>query len=404
MNLVLDQILPATPEAVWPALTEPMLIQGWSPVTVQSLALGDADDAGGVGALWQGHLRLPGLDRPFLLVIEQTEPPRRLIFRIIEGPSLRYHRGELLLTAQGPREAHLLMELSWDLGSWALEQGTRVLLKSQLQRGLTRLCTSLRGAPRRDYPAPRRLDESAEVPALRAVAEQGLAEHRALSDRLERSGDPRHLFSRLSQYAGEALLAACRAGLFVHPAWVLRIVPRFVAIFRDNLRRYLGEAPGLPESHWRAAFATMEGEERMPWRLPHWPLPSRSTLLLGLMAAVQAHIEEDLPRVLADVYVTHYASGGRVPGSPRCSYARFRSDYLLSARVMRDAAERLAERLPLLLRRPYLGILDNLMAPPGNPPPRRGYSVPLQRLHAFERGERLVALLLKDRAAGAVAP
>lgn len=403
MNLVLDQILPAPPEAVWPSLTEPALIQGWSPVSMQTLALGDGDDPGGVGAMWQGRLRLPGAQPRFLLVIEQAEAPRRLIFRVIEGPTLRYHRGELLLTPQGSREAHLIWELSWDLSSWALGQGTRLLLKNQLQRGLTRLGNSLRGAPRRAYPPARRLDESAEVPALRAVAEQGVAEHRALSDRLELAGDSRHLFARLAQYAGEALLAACRDGLFVHPAWVLRIVPRFVAIFRDNLRRYLGEAPGLPESHWRAAFAAMDGADRGPWKLPLWPLPSRSTLLVGLMAAVQAHIEEDLPRVLADVYVSHYASSSAGPaaGGPRCQYARFRSDYLLSARVMRDAAERLVERLPLLLRRPYLRILDTLMEPPVE---RRGYSVPLQRLHAFERGERLVALLLKDRAAAAVAP
>ena len=111
--------------------------------------------------------------------------------------------------------------------------------------------------------------------------------------------------------------------------------------------------------------------------------------LYGVAKGMQAHIEEDLPRALAEVHVRHYAG--------RCDYARFRADYLRMGSIFRDAGDRLTALIPTrhwpLRTRLLRAILpaeiqDRVMA-------SSYYDLPRQRRKAFERGERIARMLME---------
>ena len=109
----------------------------------------------------------------------------------------------------------------------------------------------------------------------------------------------------------------------------------------------------------------------------------RERFVRGLRAAVRAHIEDDLPRALADVYRDHYRG--------RCDYGRFQGDYLMLQRALEEPAVpflptvprellpwgfRVAERVtPEAIRR-FIRIRDE-------------YDVPTRRREAFARGRAL---------------
>lgn len=111
----------------------------------------------------------------------------------------------------------------------------------------------------------------------------------------------------------------------------------------------------------------------------------------GILRGAEAHIEEDLPRALADVYIEDYAS--------QCSYARFRADYVLMAGVFRDAGQRIVDEMPKSyvpapLRYLFPVVPLEMRDAVFN---RRYYDVPRARMKAFERGSRLVAWRRGDR-------
>jgi hypothetical protein len=104
----------------------------------------------------------------------------------------------------------------------------------------------------------------------------------------------------------------------------------------------------------------------------------------GLLFGVAAHIEEDLPRALAEVYRRHYAK--------RCDYVRFRADYLLMANIFQRAASRLLAEMPRGAVPGYLRVLAPLLPlEVEDQILRRYYDVPRKRTMAFERGARLAA-------------
>src|SRR5688572_30238079 len=99
MKLVFDQFLPATPGAVWPYISRPELMAKWSTAKVTVLASGDGLDPASVGTMRQ--ISIPSFPRPvaFDEVIEHSNAPELLVYRVIDGLPIRYHRGEIRLTA-----------------------------------------------------------------------------------------------------------------------------------------------------------------------------------------------------------------------------------------------------------------------------------------------------------------
>jgi hypothetical protein len=105
----------------------------------------------------------------------------------------------------------------------------------------------------------------------------------------------------------------------------------------------------------------------------------------ALVVGARAHIEGDLPRVLAQVYLDHYAG--------RCDYVRFRADYLLQASALQEAWKRMAATVPSAYFPPYLRALDRFVPPEFSEfLLAKRYFDPLSaRRDAFDRGRELVA-------------
>lgn len=228
-------------------------------------------------------------------------------------------------------------------------------------------------------PPRRRLDERADLGRLYAEADAVLSEQRRLADELARARDPKAWFTRAFEYVSELQIEACRDGRFEHPAWVLRLVPRFHQHFLVNLERSLHRREGDVEAHWQAAFDAIA--HPMRHRRGHF-----HAMGYAVFRGMRAHTEEDLPRALAEIYQSYYAD--------RCDYARFRADHLRMAFVYDDAADRMVQQLrrevPLrvrLLHRLVPHDARDLMMH------RDFYDTARKRRYVFERGARLVAMM-----------
>lgn len=382
VEFVIEKDLPASAAAAWPFLTDPERMNRWSEARIAMVAPGDGGDPGGVGALREVAIRLalgwgPARRLAFDEVIDESEPPVRLVYRIVRGVPLRRHRGVVTLRDTGAGRARLRWRVEAELPVPGLGAVVEPALVRALDASLDALAREVRGAPERAVPPPRRIDETDDLPELFEAAEATLARERALANALFEASDPKRWFARVYEYVTEAQIARCREGAFAHPGWVLRLIPRFHAYFEGNLRRYRGEDPGRPETHWRSSFRAMDEAER-------WQGDEVRGAFYGIAKGMQAHIEEDLPRTLAEVYLKHYAE--------RCDYARFRADYLRMDVIFGGASERLLAHIPrakLPWRSRVLGAvlpreaLDWLAA-------RDFYDLPRERRRAFERGERLV--------------
>ena len=106
----------------------------------------------------------------------------------------------------------------------------------------------------------------------------------------------------------------------------------------------------------------------------------------AVFKGMQAHIDEDLPHALAQVYTQHYAS--------LCRYERFRADYLLMGPVFERASQRFIDELPtssLTLR----ARLMRAALPPAVSTHilRGGGRLFAQRCRAFESGARIAKTL-----------
>ncbi|APR80067.1 Hypothetical protein A7982_05414 [Minicystis rosea] len=344
----------------------------WSLARIAGVSPGDKDDPGGVGALRRITVRTSGREITFEEVVEHAKPPERFVYRVVRGLPLRDHRGEITLQPRA-EGTWLTWTVDFDFVVPGVEIAVRPVLDDQLRRSLTALARTVAGAPaepKRDIAAF--TDDTDEDGTLEREAVRVLDEQRVLADRLARANDPKYWFTRVYQYVSEEQLDGVRAGRSTHRAWVLRLIPRFHTYYVENLRRYSGDLSGHAESHWQVAFREMDrARER-----------GSGQLVRGLLAGVAAHIEDDLPRALAEVHRRYYAG--------RCDFVRFRADYLLMASIFRRAADRLVNEMPREMLPMYLRVLDPVL--PGDVRDRlldTYYDVPQKRRQAFERGARL---------------
>jgi hypothetical protein len=267
----------------------------------------------------------------------------------------------------------------------------RLLLEKQLGESLRELAKVVIVKPEVAYEASHFPDESAELPALYEAAEAIYEEQRDLAEELTARNDPKRWFVRVYQYVTECQIAACRRGDFAHPAWVLRLIPRFHYYYLKNLRAWQEQRLHECEHHWASSFLAQDMARK-------WKGGDLGEIGYGIAKGMQAHIEEDLPRTLAEIYNWHYQDV--------CAYGRFRADYLMMGGIFREASSKLLALVPsdalslqnrIVERYMPPEIKDNLMA-------KYYYDIARERRKAFERGERLARLMAGENSSPAFTP
>ena len=379
MELTFEKTIAAAPEAVWPYVCDPTLMNLWSTAKIRLVAPGEDLCAWSVGSARQVVIRAFGHTRVLDEVIEHAEPPHRLVYRVVGGMPVRDHRGEQVLEETGGG-TRLMWRVRVDFLMPWMAAPARKILTPQLRQSLDALALVAGGAEASGGLARSVfLDDTEGLEGLYRDAEATLSAQRSLAARLGEAGDFKRWFARVYALVTEHQLKACRAGRFTHTAWVLRLIPRFHHHFARNLRLWESADGGWAEQHWCAAFRAME-EAPQRHRQP------MEAIGHAIARGMRAHIDEDLPRALAQVYAGHYHG--------RCAYARMRADYLLMEPVFAAASQSLFETIPtgaLTLRaRLWRGVLPaplftHLM---------RHSGLTRQRRRAFERGHRLAMMLV----------
>lgn len=371
MQILLSVELAAPPEAVWPHLTDPERMSAWSEAPVRGVAWGDEGRLDRIGALREVEAPGPTGTVRLLEVIAEAEPPQRLVYRVVRGPKLvRAHRGEQTLerTETGCR---LTWRVTIELEAGLAEPIVRASLEPALRRSLDALAQRVSGAKGTACPSARSLPAH-ELPLLEDAARAILEVQRTLADTLRSEDDPKWAFARVYALVTEEQLAHLPS--VRHPEWVLRLVPRFHHYYFRSLERWRTGRRFEVEAPWAASFSASD----------------RGELGKGLVLGMVAHIEEDLPRALADVHLAHFRG--------RCDFARFRADYLGMGDVFSRAGDRLLAELPagavpgwLRAARAVLpdALRDALTS-------ARTYDVARARSAAFERGLRLAAWRAND--------
>lgn len=373
-EIVWERELPAKPEAVWPHLVVPEKMSCWSNAPIARVDDGDHGAPEGVGALRSVTIRALGRRTKFEEVVAASVAPSRFVYHVVRGLPLRDHEGIQTLTPSG-HGTHLVWRVRFEPLAASLGPAASRMLDGQMKSSLDALTAILRkplGAEAARAIAPVFADD-ADIASLEANAAQILSAQRALADSLV--GDPKYWFSRVYQYVTEEQLGFVRERA-THRAWVLRLLPVFHRFYVSNLEAH--RAGLRPEAPWRVAFAAMD-------RAKHG---DGVAVIRGLLLGVRAHIEEDLPRALAEVWLDHYRG--------RCDYVRLRADYLRMADVFRIASSRLVAEMPpswippqlrVLVRFAPLEVQDWAFS-------RNYYDVARARRKAFDRGRGIAAWLL----------
>lgn len=374
LTIDLQQVVAAPPDVVWALVAEPALMNRWSLARIESVAPGDGGHPGGVGALRRVHLP-HGLG--VLTEVIERALPLHLEYRVVAGAPVINHHGAIEIVPErgGSR-------LRWAVTATPIVPGTGGImarfLRDQVGASLASLAAIAPGVSATPRPPPvRDLDESGPLAIVQDAAEQVALAQAALAERLLDAGDDRGWFARVYHHVTMGVLDAARAGRFLHPSWVLRLIPKFHEFFLASL-------DGRPEPHWARAFALIE-------RAAHRTRFERA--MTAVYAGMRAHIEDDLPRTLALIYADHYGPGS--PRGPRCDYVRFRADYLRMADIFPAAGDRLLSEIPRHEWTPRARLLDRLTpkAVRIRLIDKSFYPISRERRRAFERGEGIATLL-----------
>ena len=370
MHLTVEHSFPQTREALWPWLVLPERMNAWSLARVESRAPGDDDRPEGVGALRTIRVLAAGQRVAQLEeVIIASDYPSRFAYRVVRGPlTLDEHDGAIELeTRDGV--THLRWTVSAQIAPRILEPVIAFHLKRQLKESLRRL--EQVAAPIDYAPPPARsfkiLDDVSDRLYLDARAT--LEAQRALATSLK--GDGKYWFSRLYVFVTEEQLRHARSTHVEAPEWVLRIIPAFHRYYVQNLDHWIAGDQERTEAHWRRTFAVMDRAGDNP----------RETMR-GMLLGAKAHIEEDLPRAFADVYLAHFHE--------RASFARFRADFLSMGTLFERASQRLLGELPAHWLPPGLSIANRMLTPRARDALlNQRYDIRHARREAFERAMRL---------------
>ena len=379
--LDLERELSVPPAVAFALVSDPDRMNRWSEARIERVLTGDGGHPGGTGAVRRVRPKVAGREVVLEEVIERAEPPGLFTYRVLGGGAVDQHRGTITIvpSAQG---SSLRWRVEARLAALPVEWAAKMTIRPALERSLdamVRVALEWSGDAVR-LPPLRALDESGEAQAVRDAARRCCEEQRAYADRLLARGDDRGWFARVYQHVTQGQLDACDAGRFDHPAWVMRLVCAFHALWEENLACRLGERRGDVEMHWVRAHRAAERAARRD-------ASSFVRAMRSIRAGMRAHIEDDLPRAIAKVHLRHYAG--------RADVARFRADYLRMSDLFVDAGNQIAdvlprEQWPLNVRALEAITPDRWM---GTLIDRRFYPIAKRRREAFERAVGLVRVL-----------
>jgi hypothetical protein len=372
-EIVWERDLPASPAVAWPYLVEPDKMSLWSRAPIACVDGGDGGAAHGVGALRSVTVHALGRETKFEEVVAESVAPSRFVYHVVRGLPLRDHEGIQTLESSGAG-SRLVWRVRFEPIASPLGFGASRMLEGQMRTSLDALASVLGGLADEVDPGVSHAfeDDDAAVPSLLAQADRILGEQRTLADSLR--DDPKYWFSRVYQYVTEEQIAFVRTRA-THRAWVLRLLPVFHRFYVMNLEAH--RAHEHVEAPWRVAFRSMDRAEDGP------------SVIRGLLLGVRTHIEEDLPRALAETWLQHYRA--------RCDYVRLRADYLRMAYVFRVASSRLVAEMPptwipphlrALIRFAPLELQDWAFS-------RSYYDVARARRKAFERGRGIASWIAR---------
>ncbi len=130
-TIELDFAVP--PARLWEAITDHEGMTKWAGAPVRLIARGDAD---GVGAVRRVRMGALSIDEE----VVYADAPRRLVYRIVRGMPVSFHRGEMLVlpTEKGSR-------LTWKILLASDVPGFARLTARTLERALGRGLRELRG-------------------------------------------------------------------------------------------------------------------------------------------------------------------------------------------------------------------------------------------------------------------
>ena len=121
------------PARLWEAITDHEGMSKWAGAPVRLIARGDAD---GVGAVRRIRMGAFSIDEE----VVYADAPRRLVYRVVRGIPVTFHRGEMLVlpTEKGSK-------LEWRILLASSVPGFARLTTRSLQAGLGRGLRELRG-------------------------------------------------------------------------------------------------------------------------------------------------------------------------------------------------------------------------------------------------------------------
>jgi uncharacterized protein YndB with AHSA1/START domain len=120
------------PERLWEALSDHAAMGRWTGATVRLIARGDAEGVGAVRRVRVGQL---AIDEEVIY----TDAPRRMVYRVVRGAPLSFHRGEILITKTDTGS-----HLSWHI-LFVAPKGLGRLAARSIDVGLGRGLRELRG-------------------------------------------------------------------------------------------------------------------------------------------------------------------------------------------------------------------------------------------------------------------
>ena len=203
---------------------------------------------------------------------------------------------------------------------------------------------------------------------LRPEVDRQLGHQRLIADEFARTGDPKYWLARSHVLANEESLALIDARVIENPDWLLHVMSNMHRRYVSNLHAY--STGGPISATWRSAWARCEETS------------SRRALrgvLGGIKAGSRAHLAEDTPAALAEVWGVNYRDTRH--------YKEFRADYIRLGSLHGTCGDRLIDELPAdLIPRPLR--LARRLSPELRDMVVRHiyYDIEVDRMRAFDRG------------------
>ena len=128
---VIEQDFGVPPARLWEAITDHEGMSKWTGGTVRVIARGDA---AGVGIVRRVRIGALAIDEEVIY----ADAPRRLVYRIIRGAPVSFHRGEMIVT-ETPSGSHLSWKILLSSPVPGFARLTDRLLGLALRRGVREL-------------------------------------------------------------------------------------------------------------------------------------------------------------------------------------------------------------------------------------------------------------------------